>query len=135
MVLKQSGFSRRSRGDALSGMNMDHVSSLAEEGGFFKVTAEIQTDLNDYEKAIKAYAKASCRSPEDLFVFAKEMILGAAWMMINTLPSVTPPWLVRPPLLRLTLRLMLPSQVTTFQKGLQTPQTGSPGCPSLTSVF
>ena len=77
-VLKQSGFSRRSRGDALSGMNMDHVSSLAEEGGFFKVTAEIQTALNDYEKAIKAYAKASCRSPEDLFVFAKEMILGGS---------------------------------------------------------
>merc|ERR1719482_732187 len=49
-VLKQSGFSRRSRGDALSGMNMGHVSSLAEEGGFFKVTAEIQTALNDYEK-------------------------------------------------------------------------------------
>lgn len=47
-------------------------------GAFFKVTAEIQTALNNYEKAIKAYAKASYKSPEDLFVFAKEMILGGS---------------------------------------------------------
>ena len=77
-VLKQSGFSRRSREVGLNDMDLGHVCSLAEDGGFFKVTAEIQTALNNYEKAIKAYAKASYKSPEDLFVFAKEMILGGS---------------------------------------------------------
>ena len=77
-VLKQSGFSRRSRVVGQSEMDLGHVCSLAEEGSFFKVTAEIQTALNNYEEAIKAYAKASFRSPEDLFIFAKEMILGGS---------------------------------------------------------